>query len=127
MTNIYIPVDDAGTKSLIKQNTTQTAVAMVTPVTADPKEQHKTAVKAVKDGEKRNNSEHSSQSAPRQAAEPIVSKRRQNNRRIAERRQKNSPVLLDTRSGHDRRSGPGQRDEDKTLETNTSFGIDVIA
>ena len=125
MTNIIIPVDDAGTQSLIKQNTKQTAVAVVTPVSADPKEQNKTAVNAVKDDDKRKERKHDSQSTPRQAVEPIVSKRRQNNRRIAERRQKNSPVLLDTRSGHDRRSGPGQRDEDKTRENDASFGIDV--
>lgn len=70
-----------------------------------------------------------SRPAPRQAEAETVTpvERRQGERRHGERRQRNLPVVLDTRSRQDRRTRTGQRatDHEPGGETTVRRGIDV--
>ena len=48
-------------------------------------------------------------------------------RRLGDRRQRRTSVLLDLRSPHARRHAQGRRDFDATLEREGHYGIDVYA
>lgn len=86
MTSVNMPRDDAATK--ISSKSTARTVNEVEPYpTAQPVEAH----------------EDVTQAPPRKP-------RKQDERRGKDRRQKNEPVLLDTRSNHDRRNAAAKGD-----------------
>jgi hypothetical protein len=68
----------------------------------------------------RYNPPHATQAPPRQT-------RKQAERRATDRRRQDSPVLLDTRSGHDRRNALAEEKSDIEGEENsaTTTGIDI--
>jgi hypothetical protein len=103
MTSINIPRDDAAT--LVKSTPTERDVQPIAPY---PTVQ---AVKAHEDA---------TQAPPRQT-------RKQAERRATDRRRQDSPVLLDTRSGHDRRNALAEEKSDIEGEENsaTTSGIDI--
>ena len=103
MTSINIPRDDAATQ--IKSTPTERAVQPTAPY---PKVQPVTA------------HEDATKAPPRQA-------RKQAEQRTGDRRQQNVSVILDTRSGHDRRNVAAQEDieiEDKNTSSGKA-GVDI--
>jgi hypothetical protein len=104
MTSVNMPRDDAATK--ITSKTTTRTVNPVEPYSnVQPVEAH----------------EDVTQAPPRKT-------RKQDERRGKDRRQKNEPVLLDTRSNHDRRNAAAKGDieiEDENSSTNKT-GVDYF-
>lgn len=103
MTSINIPRDDAATQ--IKSTPAEREVQPTAPY---PKVQPVTAHEDV------------TQAPPRQA-------RKQAEQRARDRRKQNVPVILDTRSGHDRRNAAAQKDIEIEEENASSgkTGVDI--
>ena len=128
MSNIHFPTDPKPAP-VSKKSRTQSSVQHADAVTNDPKHQHKNNPQQDSaDGKKpykpgKDQSNQSNNQLPLSSRE-IIS--RGDDRRQFNRRQQHQNVLLNTRSGQDRRQTPGQRKDDSP-ESNTPFGVDTKA
>ncbi len=107
MTFINLIPDDLGVQRLKSDNAQPGATRAVPPVDPYPTQQ------------------------PGQPAQPPVQARRgkrdhrKNDRRQGDRRQRQEPVLLDTRSGQNRRKSTGRRTEESTDKGPVSLNVTV--
>jgi hypothetical protein len=102
MTSVNMPRDDAATK-ITSKSTTRTVNPLEPAANVQPVEVHEDVTQA-----------------------PPPKPRKQDERRGKDRRQKNDPVLLDTRSNHDRRNAAAKGDveiEDENTAANKT-GVD---
>ncbi|MDH5393266.1 MAG: hypothetical protein OEY11_08790 [Gammaproteobacteria bacterium] len=130
MTNIHFPVDGQGTQSLQKQNKVNKSSFHVDSVMPESENKNKQPKQkpAASENDKHNNAETSAPDKNTAVTQTPSRKEvsRSEDRRQNDRRHKNQPVLLNTRSEHDRRKTPGQR-EDDAIHPNLQFGIDTKA
>lgn len=127
MANINLPVDHQTTPTVTKKTRMKDSVHHADAVSTNPDQQQKQSSQQQEKPPQQKNT------AP---APPIEHKTddpksrelssRGENRRQHNRRQQDQHVLLDTRSGHDRRKSAGQRKEDIPGQQ-SSFGIDTKA
>ncbi len=104
MTSVHIPRDDAASK--ISTTTDRTVQAATPYPSVQPVKAHEDATKA-----------------------PERTTHKNLQRRKKERRKDNAPVLLDTRSGHDRRNADHliEEDQDTGTEKSARTGINVFS
>jgi len=119
MSDIHFPKDHLPPKPVSKQTQTLDSVQHADAVNTDPDPQQNPS--AQKDQSEQPSAEQDQAQQERTAVEREAADRRQQ-----DRRQQDQRVLLNTRSGHDRRKSAGQR-EDDTKTTTTTFGIDTEA
>jgi len=118
MSDIHFPKDHLPPKPVSKQTQTLDSVQHADAVNTDPDPQQNPSSK--KDQSEQPSAEQGQSQKERAAIE------RGKDRRLQDRRQQDQQVLLNTRSGHDRRKSAGQRKDD-TKTTTTTFGIDTKA
>lgn len=129
MTNIHFPVDGQGTQALQKQNKTNKSTFHVDTVAPESDDQHKSDQEQPGSRQAKQEQTESSSIATTQTQQTTESREevsRSVDRRQKDRRHDNIPVLLNTRSEHDRRKTAGQRKED-AKQPNHTFGIDTKA
>ncbi len=118
MSDIHFPKDHLPPKPVGKKPQTLDSVQQADAVNTDPDQQQKPSPQ--KDQSEQQSAEQDQSQQERTAIE------RSEDRRQQDRRQLDQQVLLNTRSGHDRRKSAGQRKDDTKTAT-TSFGIDTKA
>jgi len=118
MSDIHFPKDHLPPKPVSKQTQTLDSVQHADAINADPDPQQNPT--------SQQNESEQPPTEQKQSQQERATIERSEDRRQQDRRQQNQQVLLNTRSGHDRRNSPGQRKDD-TQSTTTSFGIDTKA
>lgn len=127
MVNINFPTDSKGTQALQKKNKTK-SIAHVDAVTPDPENKNNAQEKKKNLDDKNPVDKHSEQnhsSPQKQTPNTEQQLPRSTDRRKTNRRQQNISVILNTRSDHDRRNKPDQREDNQS--PGKSFGIDTKA
>lgn len=121
MANINFPGDGQGTQALKKLNRANSLVADVDTVTPDPENQKKSSKSNSQlphddaDATQDNNHPQPATSEPKVSRQHYIT--RTQDRRQHNRRRKNEPVLLNTRSEHERRKQAGQREQDQLAKS----------